>query len=88
MEFALKQNPNDFHAMYYLGNFYYAHERFEEGIQYWLNALQGMESYDVLLRNLGLAFWQRKDDPLEAIRYFEKAICNQPGKPGPLPSSG
>ncbi len=78
LEYALKQNHDDFKAMYFLGNFYYAHERFEEGIQFWMNALQGMESYDVLLRNLGLAFWQRKDDPLEAVRYFEKAISINP----------
>ncbi len=62
LEFALKQNQNDFHAKYFLGNFCYAHERFDEGIQLWLEALKGLESFDVLLRNLGLAFWQRKND--------------------------
>lgn len=78
LEFAINQNPNDFHAKYFLGNFYYAHERYDEGIQMWLDALKGMSTYDVLLRNLGLGVWQRKKDTLAAIEYFEKALSISP----------
>jgi tetratricopeptide (TPR) repeat protein len=78
LELALKQNPGDIQAMYFLGNFCYAHERFDEGIQLWLNALKGMESFDVLLRNLGLAYWQRKNDLTGAIGYFQKALAINP----------
>jgi tetratricopeptide (TPR) repeat protein len=78
LEFALTQNQSDYHAMYFLGNFYYAHERYDEGIQLWLDALTRMEFYDVLLRNLGLAFWERKNDHLKAIGYFEKALALNP----------
>jgi tetratricopeptide (TPR) repeat protein len=78
LEFALTQNQNDFHAKYFLGNFCYAHERFEEGIQLWQESLDGLASYDVLLRNLGIAFWQRKNDPVAAISYFEKALAINP----------
>ncbi len=78
LEFALKQNQNDFHAKYFLGNFCYAHERYDEGIQLWLESLKGLASYDVLLRNLGIAFWQRKNDLETAIDYFEKALVINP----------
>jgi tetratricopeptide (TPR) repeat protein len=78
LEFALIQNQNDFQAKYFLGNFYYAHERYDEGIQLWLESLKGMELYDVLLRNLGIAFWQRKNDLGVAIDYFEKALAINP----------
>ncbi len=78
LESALQQNQNDFQAKYFLGNFYYAHERYDEGIQLWLDALKGMPSYDVLLRNLGIAFWQHKNDLGAAISYFEKALAINP----------
>ena len=78
LEFALKENQNDFHAMYFLGNFCYAHERYDEGIQLWLESIKGLASYDVLLRNLGIAFWQRKSDLEMAIDYFEKALVSNP----------
>jgi tetratricopeptide (TPR) repeat protein len=38
LESALQQNQNDYQAKYFLGNFYYAHERYEEAIQLWLDA--------------------------------------------------
>jgi tetratricopeptide (TPR) repeat protein len=78
LEFAIAQNQNDFQAKYFLGNFYYAHERYEEGIQLWQESLNGLASYDVLLRNLGIAFWHRKNDPMVAINYFEKALAINP----------
>jgi len=78
LEFALKENQNDLHAKYFLGNFCYAHERYDEGIQLWLESVKGMASYDVLLRNLGIAFWQRKNDLETAIDYFEKALAINP----------
>jgi len=73
LEFALQNDKDDFLAKYLLGNFYYAHERYDEGIKFWLEALPSMPSYDVLFRNLGLAFWKRKNDEKVAINYFEKA---------------
>ncbi|OGO60411.1 MAG: hypothetical protein A2029_15755 [Chloroflexi bacterium RBG_19FT_COMBO_47_9] len=78
LEFALKENQNDYHAKYFLGNFCYAHERYDEGIQLWLESLQGLASYDVVLRNLGIAVWQRKNDLVAAIDYFEKALAINP----------
>jgi tetratricopeptide (TPR) repeat protein len=78
LEYTLTQNQNDYLAKYLLGNFCYAHERYEEGIQLWQESLNGLASYDVLLRNLGIAFWQLKNDPIAAISYFEKALVINP----------
>lgn len=74
LQFALERNAQDSRAKYFLGNFYYAHERYDEAIQLWTEALDSMGTYDVLLRNLGLAAWQRNKEPLEAIQWFEKAV--------------
>ncbi len=74
LQYAITEQPQDDQAKYYLGNFYYAHQRFEEAIQLWEAALGGLSSFDVLYRNLGLAYWQQKDDPIKATEFFEKAL--------------
>jgi tetratricopeptide (TPR) repeat protein len=71
---ALAKDPQDNKAKYYLGNFYYAHQRYEEAIQLWEAAHDGLESFDVIYRNLGLAYWQQKDDHIRATEFFEKAL--------------
>ncbi len=74
LEAALIQNPRDHHAMYFLGNYYYAHERYQAAIHLWEAALEGLPTYDVLLRNLGLAYWQREKNPSKAITTLEQAL--------------
>lgn len=78
LKLALQQNPQDYHAMYFLANFYYAHERYEEAVQLWEKALEGIPEYGVLLRNLGLAYWQRERDLAKAVAFFEKALGLNP----------
>jgi tetratricopeptide (TPR) repeat protein len=73
LEYAIQNDKNDFLAKYLLGNFYYAHERYDEGINLWLESIKSMPTNDVLLRNLGLAFWKRRNDEKVAIDFFEKA---------------
>jgi len=71
---ALEVNPHDHQAKYFLGNFYYSRQRFDEAIQLWEAALSGLNSFDVIYRNLGLAYWQQKNDLVKAIEYFETAL--------------
>ncbi len=78
LDYALKQHPDDPHARYFLGNFCFAHERFDEGIRLWEAALLDMPQFDVLLRNLGLAAWQRNSDLPAAVGFFEKALAINP----------
>lgn len=78
LEYALVQDQNDTLARYCLANFFYAHERFEEAIDFWEQAENGFPQFDVLFRNLGLAYWERKHDQRKAIGYFEKAIALKP----------
>lgn len=63
---------------YLLGNFYYAHERFDEAISVWEEALQSLNNYDVILRNLGMAYWEQDEGYEKAIKYFEKALQINP----------
>jgi tetratricopeptide (TPR) repeat protein len=75
---AIKLCPEDYKAKYYLGIFLFAHDRYTEGISLWENALTGLGSYDILFRNLGLAYWQRQGDHTRALAYFEKALAFNP----------
>jgi len=78
LQFALEKDPQDSMAKYLLANFLYAHERYDEAIELWSKALDGMSAHDVLFRNLGIAAWKRKNDAPAAIEWFEKALALNP----------
>ncbi|MCK4725046.1 MAG: tetratricopeptide repeat protein, partial [Anaerolineales bacterium] len=75
---ALEINPEDYQAKYFLGNFYYSRQRYEEAIQLWEAALGGLHSFDIIHRNLGLAYWQQQGDLVKATQFFEKALGINP----------
>ncbi|MFQ5857238.1 MAG: DUF5107 domain-containing protein [Anaerolineae bacterium] len=90
----VEEHPHDYKAKYYLGNFLYAHQRFEEAVQLWEEAAAGLDAFDVVHRNLGLAYWQRRrpeprpeprrravkgrDDLERASVLFERALQINP----------
>lgn len=74
----LNRDKQDNNLKFFLGNFLYAHERYDEAVTLWIEALQSLSSNDVLQRNLGLAFWERHNDYPKAIHYFEKALKINP----------
>ena len=78
LQFALEKDPQDPNASYFLGNFCYAHERYYEAIQLWKDAARGLDRYDVLFRNLGLAAWQQRNNVSEASAWFERALAANP----------
>jgi len=70
----LRAHPLDAHALFFLGNFLFAHGRYEEGARSWEQAFgQGFE-YSVLMRNLGLYAWRLKNDLPDAAEFYEKAV--------------
>jgi tetratricopeptide (TPR) repeat protein len=70
---AVQENPHDYKAKYYLGTFFYAHGRFEEGIALWEEAAKHLGDFDVVYRNLGLAYWRVKGDLAAATTLLETA---------------
>jgi tetratricopeptide (TPR) repeat protein len=70
---AVKENPHDYKAKYYLGTFLYAHQRFEEGLTLWEEAAEHLGDFDVVYRNLGLAYWKVKGDLQRATTLLETA---------------
>src|ERR1700721_3014555 len=51
---AIQQSPQDAHAKYALGNFLFAHARYDEAAEQWSAALGQHFENPVLLRNLGV----------------------------------
>jgi tetratricopeptide (TPR) repeat protein len=71
---AIGQDSRDAHAAYLLGNFLFAHGRYDEAAQEWSQAMaQGFDD-PVLERNLGIYAWKVKKDLTEAEGFFQKAI--------------
>jgi len=78
IEEQLRHHPQDAHALYLMGNFLFAHDRYEEGAHRWTQAAaQGFE-YSVMMRNLGLYSWRIKNDLPAAAGYYEKAVKLDP----------
>jgi tetratricopeptide (TPR) repeat protein len=75
----LRDHPLDTHALYYLGNYLFAHGRYEEGAQSWTAAFGQGFDYSVLMRNLGLYAWRVKHDLPDAAGFYEKAVKLAPG---------
>lgn len=71
---AVRHNPADAHASYALGNFLFAHGRYDEAADLWLGALEQGFNNPVLLRNLGVYEWRVKKSLAKAAGYYARAI--------------
>jgi tetratricopeptide (TPR) repeat protein len=71
---AMEMNPDDPLAPYYLGNYWYAHRRYEEAIAFWERACEMDPSFPTVHRNLALAYFNQKNEPQKALKSLETAI--------------
>lgn len=72
---AMRLNPTDARAPYYLGNFWYAHRRYDEAIAAWEQARELDKQFPTAHRNLGLAYYNKLNDPQRALRSLETAFA-------------
>ena len=75
---AMRLNPADARAPYYLGNFWYAHRRHEEAIVSWEQARDLDEQFPTVHRNLGLAYYNKLTDPQRALQSLDTAFALNP----------
>jgi tetratricopeptide (TPR) repeat protein len=78
LETAIRQNPEDSRAPYYLGNFWYAHRRYEEAIACWEQSVALDPSFPTVHRNLGLACMNKRGDSARAREHYETAFRLNP----------
>jgi len=74
----LQRGSPDPKAKYYLGTFYFAHQRYAEAAALWDDARHSLVDFDVIYRNLGLFAMQVEKDPDRAIQWFEQALRLNP----------
>lgn len=75
LETAMRLNPDDARAPYYLGNFWYAHRQYEDAIECWEHSLRLDNSNPTAHRNLGLALMNKRGDAERALRHYECAFA-------------
>ncbi|MFN8470961.1 MAG: DUF5107 domain-containing protein [Anaerolineae bacterium] len=78
LETATRLNPSDARAPYYLGNFWYAHRRYEEAVACWERSRDLDPMFPTTHRNLGLAYFNKLHDAERAKAAYERAFALNP----------
>jgi tetratricopeptide (TPR) repeat protein len=73
-EMAMRANPNDPRAPYYLGNLLYDRRRHEEAICLWEKSAKLDSNYSNVWRNLGIGYFNIRQQPAKARAAYEKAF--------------
>ncbi len=73
LRFAMKRNPQDGHAAYYLGNLLYDRKRYDEAGELWERAAALLPGYPTVRRNLALYYYNKAGRPQKALESLEKA---------------
>ena len=71
---ALERNNKDAKAPYYLGCLFYDKRQYELAIDYWETSQDRDNSFPPVHRNLGIAYFNIKEEPNKAIQSLEKAF--------------
>lgn len=77
---ALQSNPEDAQAKYEMGNFLFAHGRYDEAAGMWREATSAGFNNSVVLRNLGVYEWHVKHDLTKAAEDYAHAIQLSPNE--------
>jgi tetratricopeptide (TPR) repeat protein len=78
LESTVEASPEDDKAHYYLGNFFYDKKRPEEAIASWERSRELRGDYATVHRNLGLAYFNKQDNPQAAMASLEQAYACSP----------
>ena len=78
LEAAMRVNPEDAMAPYYLGNFLYARRRHRDAITQWERAVRLRPSLAIAWRNLGIACFNALGNQSKAAAAFDRAVAANP----------
>jgi tetratricopeptide (TPR) repeat protein len=79
LEQALAADPSDPTASALLGHWLYAHGRPDRAVELWTASAELDPGDPVVWRNLGVAAFNHRHDPKEAIAAYERALVLAPG---------
>lgn len=74
LQIASEVNPSDDKSHYYLGNLWYDKRQYSDAIQQWELSAKKNTSFPTVLRNLGIAYFNKQKDSVKALEYFKKAF--------------
>ncbi len=74
LQFAVKENQRDYKAHYYLGNLWYDKRQYDEAVQCWEKSIAAGDSFPATHRNLGIAYYNKFNNPVKALQEYEKAF--------------
>ncbi|MEF2877602.1 MAG: DUF5107 domain-containing protein [Blautia sp.] len=75
LQTAIRANPGGAKAYYYLGNLFYDKLNFEEAIELWEKSEELDSEYPTLLRNMAIAYYNKRKNPEKAREKLEKAFA-------------
>ncbi|HEV2434930.1 MAG TPA: DUF5107 domain-containing protein [Verrucomicrobiae bacterium] len=78
LETAMRANPGDARAPYYLGNLLYDRRRHEEAIQVWERSAKLDPDFSIVWRNLGIGCFNVRWQPAKARAAYDKAFRANP----------
>lgn len=71
---ALTHNTADAKAPYYLGNLWYDKRQYQDAIEMWELSAARDAGFPTVLRNLGIAYFNKHNEKEKALMFFEKAF--------------
>lgn len=74
LQCALKENPTDAKAYYYLGNLHYYLNQKEKAVADWEQSATADDKFYLVFRNLGFAYGEYQHDVNKALPAYEKSI--------------
>ena len=75
LQTALKFNPKDARANYYLGNWWYDKRQFKEAIRCWERSRKAEASFPTVHRNLAMAYFNKQHNPAKALKSMKRAFA-------------
>jgi tetratricopeptide (TPR) repeat protein len=78
LQSAIRTNPSDSKAPYYLGNLLYDKRQREEAIRLWECSTETDPQFSIPWRNLGIAWFNVRNNPGRALECYEKAFQAEP----------
>ncbi len=80
LQSAIRANPKDARAPYYLGNLFYDRRRHAEAIRLWERSAGLDPSFSIVWRNLGIGWFNISRKSAKARTAYEKAFAADPGE--------
>ena len=78
LEAAMRANPGDAKAPYYLGNLLYDRRRHAEAIQLWEKSAALDGSFSIVWRNLGIGYFNIAKKPAKSRAAYDRALRANP----------